>query len=222
MSSTGNLPTECLLAYYDSRRRWIFGGSGKTVRDLNVEGVKSDNNVHTYLSRLETNSLLALSGVGCSSYNECDISKMGSYRDRLFYSRSPVIGYGCNDSCGSAATTACDGSSTWSCNDDVLPSTFFNAHGEFIDSVQTRLYARLSINFGNPYKSKRGNNAIPESFISQRRPRKMNGSFDCENDRSTAGVGSPPHSGSPPHGKSFFTKVLEVVYIYEHSLNNKL
>uniref|UniRef100_A0A7S2KH20 WW domain-containing protein n=1 Tax=Leptocylindrus danicus TaxID=163516 RepID=A0A7S2KH20_9STRA len=208
----GDLPADCLLAYYESRRRWTFGGTGLTTKGLCVEGANYGGNyTHKYARdhKVGNESLLALSGVGASTINKTSISRMGNFRDRLLWSRSPVVGYGCNDSAGSAATTAPDGSSTWSVDDDVLPGPFFDpSSGDFVDSMQTRLHARLSINFGNPYKSKRGNCVIPEKFQSQRRPRHISGSFDVDEDNLPQtpqgspphGLTSPPHTlGSPPH-----------------------
>ena len=196
--SLGDLPAECLLAYYESRRRWIFGGSGLTTRGLSVEGVNNDGgNCHYYEANhsMDDESLISLCGVGASMLNKSKISDMGDYRERLLWSRKPVVGYGCNDSTGSAATTAPDGSPNWSVDDDALPTTFFDPKtGEFVDSVQTRVKTRLMINFGNPYKDRRGDSLIPENFSSQRPPLH----------HETPDV-SPP--GSPPHDGGYSSPV---------------
>jgi len=191
----GNLPHQCLLAYYESRRRWIFGGSGLTTRGLAVEGVNNDGtNCHRYNTNhsLMDESLLSVAGVGASTLNKTVVSKMGDFKERLLWSRQPVVGYGCNDSTGSATTTARDGSPVWSADDDAFPLNFFNAKtGEFTDSVQIRVRARLSINFGNPYKDKRGDTFIPENYTNQR-PQLL---------RRVDTVPLSPHTppGSPPH-----------------------
>lgn len=186
-----------MLAYYESRRRWIFGGSGFTTRGLAVEGVNNDGtNCHRYNTNhnIMDESLLSVAGVGASTLNKTIVSKMGDFKERLLWSRQPVVGYGCNDSTGSATTTARDGSPIWSADDDAFPLNFFNAKtGEFTDSVQIRVRSRLSINFGNPYKDKRGDTFIPENYMNQRPPllRRVD----------TAPLSSHTPPGSPPHGK---------------------
>jgi hypothetical protein len=121
---------------------------------------------------------------------------MGDFKERLLWSRQPVVGYGSNDSTGSATTTAADGSPIWSADDDALPISFFDPKtGEFTDSVQTRIRARLMINFGNPYKDKRGDSLVPQNFINQRPPLQNEWS-----EQSKSGQMTPP--GSPPHGES--------------------
>ena len=78
---------------------------------------------------------------------------MGDYRERLLWSRAPVVGYGANDAMGVSSTTAPNGAPIWSVDDDAMPATFFDPRtGEFADSVQARVRARLMVNFGNPYK----------------------------------------------------------------------
>ena len=144
MECLGDLPANCLMAYYESRRRWIFGGSGSTTRGLMVEGVSNDGSNSQRCSAnpndFSEQSLLSLAGVGVSTLNETTVAKMGDYRERLLWSRSPVVGYGANDSCGVAATTAADGSPKWSVDDDAMPMTFFDPKtGEFADSVQARV-----------------------------------------------------------------------------------
>ena len=97
-----------MLAYYESRRRWIFGGSGLTTRGLSVEGVNNDGgNCHYYEANhtIDDESLLSVTGVGASMLNKTKIGDMGDFRERLLWSRKPVVGYGCNDSTGSAATS---------------------------------------------------------------------------------------------------------------------
>jgi len=89
----GNLPNHCLLAYYESRRRWIFGGSGLTIRGLAVEGVNNDGtNSHYYDANhgLMDESLLSVAGVGASGLNKTDVSKMGDFKERLLFSRKPI------------------------------------------------------------------------------------------------------------------------------------
>lgn len=195
IDSLGNLPHQCLLAYYESRRRWIFGGSGFTTRGLAVEGVNNDGtNCHRFNTKhsLMDESLLSVAGVGASTLNKTVVSKMGDFKERLLWSRQPIVGYGCNDSTGSATTTARDGSPMWSVDDDALPLNFFNVKtGEFSDSPQVKVRARLSINFGNPYKDKRGDSLIPENYMNQRPPRLR------RVDTGPTSPHTPP--GSPPH-----------------------
>jgi hypothetical protein len=115
---------------------------------------------------------------------------MGEFKGRLLFSRQSIVGYGCNDSSTSATTTAPDGSPNWSMDDDVLPLGFFDSKtGEFSDSMENRFRAKLMINFGNPYKDKRGDSIVPEAFVSQRPPLRKNMSeINSIQD-------------SPPHGK---------------------
>ncbi len=198
-----NLPHECLLAFYESRRRWIFGGTGLSCSGLAVEGVhNSGSNVHHCKNNrsLMDAPLLSLTGVGASTIEMTPIKNMGEFKGRLLFTKQPFMGYGCNDSTISAATTAADGSPIWSMSDESLPLGFFDPKtAEFNDSLENRIRAKLSINFGNPYKTKKGDSIIPEAFMSQRplfRRRKMS-----ENDDSVQG--SPPHN----HGK-----FLEIYY----------
>lgn len=203
-----DLPHSCLLAYYESRRKWIFGGSGLTTRGLSVEGVNNDgSNCHRYSAyRSTTNEpLLAAVNIGVSTLNKGTIGKMGDFRERLLWSRQPVVGYGCNDSTGSAMTTAADGSPLWSVDDDALPINFFDPkNGKFSDSVQTRVRARLMINFGNPYKDKRGDSLVPEEFSHQRPP--------CKQEKIIYSPLTPP--GSPPHGLSDYIKYQTFNYCF--------
>lgn len=172
----GDIPAECLMAYYESRRRWIFGGPGLSTRGLHVDGVRNDggNSQHCGGNNVgEEECILSLAGVGVSTLNRTSTSKMGEYKERLLFLRSPVVGYGSNDSVGVAATTAIDGSPKWSCDNDVLPISFFDPKtGEFADSVQARVKSKLQVNFGNPYKEKRADSLIPEKYLSQAPPRK--------------------------------------------------
>jgi hypothetical protein len=81
----GDLPAQCLMAYYESRRRWIFGGPSLSTQGLHVEGVSnSGSNSHkcgrTWKDRDECP--LSLAGVGVSVMNESSTAKMGDYRER--------------------------------------------------------------------------------------------------------------------------------------------
>ncbi|CAB9501123.1 Integrator complex subunit 6-like [Seminavis robusta] len=210
MEILGDLPADCLMAYYESRRRWIFGGSGLTTRGLIVEGVSNDGgNVQRCGANpndFQDQSLLSFAGVGVSTLNETTVAKMGDYRERLLWSRAPVVGYGSNDSCGVASTTAADGSPKWSVDDDALPLTFFDPKtGAFVDSVQTRVRARLMVNFGNAYKDKRADSLVPEKYQNQR---PSNHHHDTTGEIATP-PGSPPHdsySSSVEEGEAIFTK----------------
>lgn len=174
-----DLPASCMLPYYESRRRWIFGGTGATTRGLHVDGVNNDGvNVLTASKSADDEPLIALAGVGAESVNQTSISIMGDFRERLHYSRAPLTGYGGSNATGSAITTAPDGEPVSSVDDDVFPLAFFTGSGEFIDSPQARTRARLSINFGNPFDEKRGGSIVPDKFEAQR-------------------PSTPP--GSPPH-----------------------
>ncbi len=187
------MPQECLLAFYESRRRWIFGGSSLSTRGLSVEGVNNcGTNVHrvNVKRNLMDEPLLSLINFGASTIERTPISKMGEFKGRLLFSKQPIIGYGCNDSAFSSITTAANGEPNWSIGDDVLPLGFFDPKtAEFNDSIENRMRAKLLINFGNPYKEKRGDSIIPEAFVSQRPPLRKNMST----------ISTTP--GSPPHGK---------------------
>ena len=115
----GDLPAKGLLAFYESRRRWVFGGPGLSIRGLHAEGVPNDgsNSQHCGSSvfvsdesaKVKDNKyecLLTIGGVGASTLNQTCTTKMGEYRERLLFSRSPVVGYGSNDAAGISATTA--------------------------------------------------------------------------------------------------------------------
>lgn len=144
--------------------------------------------------KTEDESLLSLAGVGASTLNMTTTAKMGDFRERLLWSRAPVVGYGSNDAAGVSATTSPDGSPKWSVDDDALPMSFFNQRtGEFTDSVQARVSSRLMVNFGNPYKDKRGDAIVPEAFLNQS-PSFKRGGDDVSSDE---GPLTPP--GSPPH-----------------------
>lgn len=153
MDALGDLPGSCLMAYYESRRRWIFGGSGISIRGLHVDGVNNDgSNVQRCGAEKDKSkeSLLSFAGVGVSEMNATTTAKMGDYKERLLWSRAPVVGYGSNDSTGVSATTSQNGAPVWSVDNDAMPLAFFDARtGEFVDSVQNRVRARLFVNFGN-------------------------------------------------------------------------
>lgn len=124
--------------------------------------------------------------------NEMPTVKMGDYRERLLWTRAPIVGYGSNDCNGVAVTTAADGSPKMSVDDDAMPLSFFDQKtGEFVDSVQTRVKSRLTVHFGNPFKDKRGDTLVPEAFLNQRPPRRGVRNEDV------SGPTRPP--GSPPH-----------------------
>lgn len=192
----GDLPSSCLMAFYESRRRWVFGGSGVSTRGLFVDGVHNDgSNVQRCGAQRKPydESLLSFSKVGVSQFNSTTTTKMGDYRERLLWSRAPVVGYGSNDSVGVSVTTAANGSPTWSVDDDAMPMTFFDARtGEFVDSVQARVRSRLMVNFGNPYKDRRADSLIPERFLSQC-PSAKKGIQDDEENSPMTPPGSPPH-----------------------------
>ena len=149
-SPTALLPLSCLLAYYESRRRWLFGGTGLTTRGLHVDGVNNDGtNVHRYNAnqKPEDEPLLALAGLADTTSSQ-KISRMGDFKERLNFSPVTFVDYG--NATGSAMTTASDGTPLYSVDDDVLPLNFFDGTtGEFVDSPQARARARLMINFGN-------------------------------------------------------------------------
>jgi hypothetical protein len=153
METLGDLPAKCLMAYYESRRRWIFGGSGLSTRGLFVEGVQNDgSNSQRCGAKRDRNqvSLLSLAGIGVSQMNETTTAKMGDYRERLLWSRAPIVGTGANDATGVSSTTAQNGSPAWSVEDEAMPMTFFDPKtGEFSDSMEARIRSRLMVNFGN-------------------------------------------------------------------------
>jgi len=164
-----------------------------TMKGLSVEGVAHEGeNSHFYGVNHTTDgeALIALAEVGANSVNKVTAGKMGDFRERLLWSKAPVVGNGTNGSSGSALTTSANGSTNWSVQDDAFPLPFFDRDtGEFQDSVQTRMKARMTINFGNPYRDKRGDSLIPEVFNNQRPP--LN---------SSTGPQTPP--ASPPHDSS--------------------
>jgi integrator complex subunit 6 len=153
MDALGDLPGNCLMAYYESRRRWIFGSSGVSMRGLHVDGVNNDgSNVQRCVAIKDKSkeSLLSFAGVGVSELNATTTAKMGDFRERLLWSRAPVVGYGANDSTGVSATTSQNGAPVWSVDNDAMPIAFFDERtGEFVDSVQARIRSRLFVNFGN-------------------------------------------------------------------------
>jgi integrator complex subunit 6 len=153
METLGDLPAKCLMAYYESRRRWIFGGSGLSTRGLFVEGVQNDgSNSQRCGAKRDRNreSLLSLAGIGVSQMNETTTAKMGDYRERLLWSTAPIVGTGANDATGVSSTTAQNGAPAWSVEDEAMPIAFFDPKtGEFSDSLEARIRSRLMVNFGN-------------------------------------------------------------------------
>ena len=167
LRSLGDTPMNSLLAFYESRRRWIFGGFGQTVKGVFVEGVKkdSDSHLHRHNPSDDNEPLLTLSSVGASDLGQVKIVNMGDFRERLFWSAQPVIGYGYNNTNGSVVATGPDGSPLWSVDDDALPFHCFDpTTGEFIDSPQAKIRSKLSVNFGNPFKDKRGDTFCPKRY----------------------------------------------------------
>lgn len=163
-----------------------------------MEGVSNDGSNVQHVGAhhgIEHESLLAFAGVGASTVNRTTTAKMSDFRERLLWSRAPIVGYGSNDSHGVSATTAPDGSPRWSVDDDALPASFFDPRtGEFIDSVQTRASSRIVVSFGNPYKqTRRGDAIVPEKFLNQ------SPSFKLKGDDLDAGDGPHTPPGSPPH-----------------------
>ena len=167
----GDLPASCLMAYYESRRRWLFGGTALTTRGLHVDGVSNGgSNVQRCGRKAQDREecLLSIAGVGVSSLNETSTARMGDYKERLLLSRSPIVGYGSNDATGVAATTAADGSPVWSVDDSAMPQSFFDARtGEFCDSAHARSLSKTMVNFGSPFREKRADSMIPAKFLSQ-------------------------------------------------------
>lgn len=141
------LPASCLLPYYESRRRWIFGCTGLTTRGLHVEGVNNDGaNSHHYPSsqNIDDEPLIALACVGADTTNQNSIFHMGDFKERLLWSRVPLVGYGGSNATGSAVTTSADGSPVNSVDDDVLPINFFG------ESMKHRVDCLISF-FGTSY-----------------------------------------------------------------------
>jgi hypothetical protein len=204
----GDLPKEGLLAYYESRRRWIFGGTGLTTRGIHVEGVNYDGGNSQRCKSFplkQEESALTLAGVGASTVNQTTVAKMGDFRERLLFSKAPIVGYGSNDSTGVAATTAVDGSPCMSVDDDVMPTTFFDpVTGDFTDNVQTRMRARLMVNFGNPFKEKRGDSLIPENYLSQAPSSKQGSEYR-------------PPPGSPPQDSFDSVEEDEAIFVVRKS-----
>jgi hypothetical protein len=204
----GDLPIDCLMAYYESRRRWIFGGTGLTTRGVVVEGVNNDgSNSQIGGPRCDPSdeSIIALAGVGVASMNDIPVSRMGEYRERVLFSRAPVVGYGFP---GISATTATDGSSKWSVDDDALPLSFFDPNtGEFVDSVQARIRAKLQVNFGNPYRDKRADSLVPLKYADQV-PSFHKRTSDFSNGSPRTPPGSPPHDSfdSVEEGEAVFVR----------------
>lgn len=206
----GDLPSQCLMAYYESRRRWIFGGPSLTTRGLHVEGVSNGGSNKQrcgskYSEREEC--LLSVAGVGVSALNETSTARMGDYKERLVFSRSPIVGYGSNDTAGVSATTAADGSPVWSVDDDAMPITFFDSKtGEFSDSMHARSLSKILVNFGNPFREKRADSIIPEKFLSQAPSMQQGGIAGSIPGSPRTPPGSPPHSSfdSVEEGEAIF------------------
>lgn len=88
-------------------------------------------------------------------------------------------------------------------DDDAMPASFFDeTTGSFVDSLQTRVRAKLVVNFGNPYKEKRGDSLIPMKFLSQT-PAKRGGI-----DSQKSPYRSPPHDSfdSVEEGEAMFVQ----------------
>lgn len=185
----GMLPKRSLLAFYESRRRWIFGGEGVSTKGLSVEGVKSSSSCHTYPNKpnLDDEPLLSLAGLGASRINEAPIGRMSDFKERILFSRQPIVGIGSIDTCVSPVTIRPDGSPSLSVRDDELNSSFFDPRtGEMLDNNQARIRSAFMINFGNPFKNTTGDSIVPEAYYSQRPPRKHH---------------TPEPTFSPPHGE---------------------
>jgi hypothetical protein len=172
-----------------------------------VEGCNSHvfNVISDKEDPLADESLISLAGVGASMCNSQSIKKMGDYRERLQWCRSPIVGNGTNDGTGAAATTRPDGSPYFSVQDEAMPVSFFDPKtGDFVDSVHARMAARLNINFGNPFHETRGDSIIPEQFLNQRPPQRgKNNNNDAmrDNDPNVSEGNKSPRTptGSPPH-----------------------
>ena len=147
------LSSSCLLAFYESRRRWIFGGTGLTTRGLHVEGVNTDGvNVHHYNfnQKLDDNPLLTLAGIGADTTSCTPIARMGDFKERLHFSPTVFVDFEGRGAIGTAITTSSDGSPQYCVDDEAIPLHFFDSNsGEFCDSPQNRSRARLAVNFGN-------------------------------------------------------------------------
>jgi hypothetical protein len=200
-----DLPPQCLMAYYESRRRWIFGGQSLTTRGLRVEGVcNGGSNIQSCGGA----SLLAIAGVGVSTLNDVSTARMGDYKERLVLSRSPIVGYGSNDNAGVASTTAADGSPIWSVDDSALPVTFFDGTtGEFKDSVHARSLSKIMVNFGNPFREQRASSLIPQKFLSHAPSMQRQEAVGSD----LPSPGTPP--GSPPHSSFDSVEEGEAIFV---------
>jgi hypothetical protein len=193
-----------------------------------VDGVNNDgSNVQRVKANhtIDDESLLVLAGIGVSTLNQTTTAKMGDYRERLLWSRAPIVGSGT----GVSSTTAADGAPLWSVDDDVLPLTFFdNKTGEFSDTVQARVRTRLTVHFGNPFKDRRGDSLIPEAYTSQCPPLRRRGDASSGGGESRTPPGSPPHdnftSGIEGEGEAIFAPIrkntpdLEADGVYKREL----
>jgi len=93
----GNLPASCLLSYYESRRRWIYGGFGPTCKNNVVNGVHQTTSSHKREASEEsdkTNNLLVLAGCGAQRTNVKSVEQMGEYAVRLMNKPIPLVGDG--------------------------------------------------------------------------------------------------------------------------------
>jgi hypothetical protein len=157
---------DVLLAFYESRRRWIFfGSSGQTAQRIFLDGVKKEADSHRFNLCDETEkSVLVLSSIGASNFAEQKISKMGDYRERLFWSSQPFIGNAYSVREESTMGTGSDDAHLFSVDDDVLPMHYFDSNtGEF-DTPQAKFRSKVSVNFGNPFKTKRGDAFCPKMY----------------------------------------------------------
>ena len=181
------LPSSCLLPYYESRRRWVFGGTGLATRGLHVEGVDNGGfNCNTNGTE-EDQPLLTLAGIGATTSNNTSIATMGDFKTRINTTPSSFVDYGHGPA---SITTGPDGAPNYSVDDDVLPHSLFDQSG-FSDSPQARGRARM-VSFGSPFHDTRGCKIVPEAFAAQCPRRKSGGS--------SAGPSTPP--GSPNYDES--------------------
>jgi len=181
------LPSSCLLPYYESRRGWVFGGTGLATRGLHVEGVSNGGFNYNTSGTEDDQPLLALAGIGASTSNNSSIATMGDFKTRINTTPSSFVDYGHGPA---SITTGPDGAPNYSVDDDVLPHSLFDQSG-FSDSPQARGRARM-VSFGSPFHDTRGCKSVPEAFASQCPRRKSDGG--------SAGPSTPP--GSPNYDES--------------------
>ena len=114
------LPPDCLLSYYESRRRWIYGGSGLTCKNIVVAGVHQANASHSMSGSKKSGgvqNMLCISGVGGSLTNARTIESSADHAPRLMYKNLPLVGIG---------SAGVDGSPRTSAGDDSLPRSLFD------------------------------------------------------------------------------------------------